>query len=129
TVSMTTMADPRTLTREFMREAWRAYLGVRNEAHDSSYAVPARAETLANLPPTLIVAAELDPLRDEAVHYANQLWQAGCSCELHVLRGAIHGFDALVPDAPMAKTMLTVIVDNLKRELRAAGDRPMSSGS
>jgi acetyl esterase/lipase len=115
--SMKTLADPRTLTREFLSERWRAYLG-----HDRcapQYAAPARALDLTHLPPTLILAGELDPLRDEAVEYARRLWFAAGSCELLVLQGAIHGCDAIAPESAVARASLAWVVSALARGLRA----------
>ncbi len=34
---------------------------------------------------------EFDPLRDEGVHYALKLMQAGVACELHSFPGTFHG--------------------------------------
>lgn len=61
-------------------------------------AVPARADELSSLPPTLITCSELDPLRDEAIDYALRLMWSGVNTELHVFSGTCHGFDSLVPD-------------------------------
>lgn len=47
---------------------------------------------LAGLPPTLIVAAQLDPLREEAEELADRLARAGVATELQVAPGMIHGF-------------------------------------
>jgi acetyl esterase/lipase len=46
----------------------------------------------------LITCAEIDPFRDEAIHYALLLLRAGVSAELHVFPRACHGFDSLLPD-------------------------------
>lgn len=69
----------------------------------SPYAAPARATDLANLPPTFIDVGELDIFRDESVHYAVKLIEAGASVELHVYPGAIHGFDILAPDSGLGR--------------------------
>ncbi len=79
---------------------WRHYLGPDADPETSPYAAPARAKDLSGLPPTAITTAEFDPLRDEAIEYAQRLMEAGIPTELHVVPGAIHAFDGL---APMAK--------------------------
>jgi acetyl esterase/lipase len=113
TPSMQHIADRRTITREFMQDRWRDYLGP--DGQSSPYAVPARAEDVAGLPPTLLLAAEFDPLRDEAMAYALRLWHAAVSCELHVLTGVIHGFDAIAPDAPEAHSAQELVMARLRR--------------
>lgn len=113
TPSMMSLADRRTITSEFMRDRWKDYLGAHGE--HSPYAVPVRAKDVAGLPPTLLLAAELDPLRDEALDYAMRLWYAAVSCEVHVLSGVVHGFDALVPDAPEAHSALGLVIARLRR--------------
>ena len=71
---------------------WNAYLG-EDRTNVSPYAAPARADELGGLPPTYVMTAELDPLRDEGVEYAMRLLHAGVSVELHQFAGAFHGFD------------------------------------
>jgi len=71
---------------------WDYYLGA-DRADVSPYAAPERADDLNGLPPTYIMTAELDPLRDDGLHYAARLLEAGVSVELHQFAGAFHGFD------------------------------------
>ena len=47
---------------------------------------------LGNVPPTLIVTAECDPLRDDGERYAERMRRAGATVELRRYRGMIHGF-------------------------------------
>jgi acetyl esterase/lipase len=76
---------------------WRYYLGS-ERADVSPYAAPARATDLTGLPPTYLMTAELDPLRDEGIEFATRLLAAGVSVDLHQFAGAVHGFD-LFPTA------------------------------
>jgi acetyl esterase len=53
---------------------------------------PLYAETLANLPPTLVLTAEYDPLRDEGKAYADRLAASGVTTAYRHFEGQIHGF-------------------------------------
>jgi acetyl esterase/lipase len=115
TPSMHGIADRRTITREFMRHRWNAYLGKGDVAADAS---PARATDLARLPPAALLVAELDPLRDEAVAYATRLWSSGVGCDLHVFRGGIHGFDVIAPTSSLSKLATDFAISSLRRARR-----------
>ena len=82
-----------------VRTLWRYYLGDRHDtASTSPYAAPARVVEVSGLPPTYVLTAELDPLRDEALEFALRLLGAGVSVELRNVAGAFHGFDTLPTD-------------------------------
>lgn len=67
-------------------DGWRHYLA-RPEDALHPYATPARALRLEGLPPTLLVSARDDPLRDEALAYAERLRAAGVPTCTEVLAG------------------------------------------
>lgn len=52
----------------------------------------ASAETLAGFPPTLLLAAGIDPLRDDALRFAERLRQASVYVELERAEGMPHDF-------------------------------------
>jgi acetyl esterase/lipase len=84
--------------------AWQALLGDRYGAADlPAYAAPARAADLSGLPPAYLDVGSAETLRDEAVAYAQGIWQAGGQAELHVRPGAFHGFDTLAPAAALSR--------------------------
>lgn len=56
------------------------------------YASPLRAESLAGLPPTMVVTGEVDLLRREGDAYARRLAEAGVPVEHRVVPGADHYF-------------------------------------
>jgi len=84
-------ADGHLLSRRDMQWFWREYVGTPEQMAEP-YASPLRAETLAGLPPALVLTAECDPLCDEGLAYAQALQQAGVPMTLREFPGMIHGF-------------------------------------
>ncbi len=65
------------------------YLG---GAQPEPWAYPLEAPSLGVLPPTFLLAAEHDPLRDDSVAFAARMREAGVACECVIGRGLVHGF-------------------------------------
>lgn len=53
---------------------------------------PLQEVNFKDLPPAYVVAAELDPLRDDALGFVRKLKQAGVACKEQCYKGMIHGF-------------------------------------
>jgi acetyl esterase len=81
------------LTKDTMAWFVGHYLGT-TEAKDPSVS-PLYAESLAGLPPALVITAEFDPLRDEGESYAAKMREAGVEVECVRYDGQIHGFVGL----------------------------------
>lgn len=82
------------LTAEKMEDYLNLYQS-KEEDRKNPYFSPLLAEDLTDMPDTLILTAEFDPLRDEGEDYARKLAEAGNRVEVHRIPGALHGFFAL----------------------------------
>lgn len=79
------------LQRETIRWFWSHYLDGATDPPDWR-AMPLRADSLAGLPPALVVTAEFDPLRDDGRHYADRLRDEGVKVTYSHYDGMVHGF-------------------------------------
>jgi triacylglycerol lipase len=59
----------------------------------SFYTAPARAPSLAGLPPTYLCVGGLDLFLEEDTAYALRLSAAGIPTEFHIFPSAYHGFE------------------------------------
>jgi acetyl esterase/lipase len=120
-----THPDPHPLTGEFVwtaesnRFGWSALLGHAPGIDGvSAYAVPARAASLAGLPPTFIGTGALDLFLEEDMEYARRLVRAGVPTELHMYPGVYHGFGQ-TPQARVTQAYQRDYMQALERGLRA----------
>ena len=74
---------------------------------------PLHAPDHTDLPPTLVVAAGQDPLRDDALRYADVLQQAGVPVRRVCYPEAIHGFASIPLFEPAAHAALEEVVAEL----------------
>jgi acetyl esterase/lipase len=103
-------------TAESNRFGWSSLLGI--PAGSPSVppgSVPARVENLAGLPPAFIVTGAIDMFVDEDIEYARRLIAAGVPTELHVVPGAYHGYDLLVPNAKVSRRFTDYWTTALRR--------------
>jgi acetyl esterase len=82
-------------------------------------ASPLLADTLAGLPPALVLTAGFDPLRDEGVAYAQRLSEAGVRASLVSFERQIHGFILMGRVIDEANEAVALCADALKRALQA----------
>lgn len=104
TPSFVQNAEGYLLTASTMRWFWQQYLGEAGDP-DDGYASVLRHADLRDVPPTLVITAEFDPLRDEGEAYAEHLAAVGTDVTLRRFDGMVHGFlgmDGLVPEADLA---------------------------
>ena len=102
------------LTREGMRWFWRHYLKSETQGKDA-YASPLLAESLAGLPPALVLTAECDPLRDEGEAYAARLRDARVPVTLTRYGGMFHGFLRMTRLLDKAKAALDEVAASLRK--------------
>ncbi|GAB3596681.1 alpha/beta hydrolase [Microbacterium tumbae] len=119
--SMNHFVDSPVVTRETALNSWRHYLGEGYPGPDAvdvpPYAVPRRARDLSGLPPAYIAVMEIDPLRDDNLHYARDLLHAGVGVELHLHRGAVHGTAEFAPHSAIGERIVDGLIDALARGL------------
>jgi len=81
----------------------------------SPYALPLKNAQLQGLPPATIIAAEIDPLRDEGKAYADKLQQAGVKVDYKLYSGVTHEFFGMGAVVPKAKEAEQYAADALKK--------------
>lgn len=94
-------------------QAWNWYLPT-TENHNNPDAIPLLADDLDALPPTFIAVAEYDPLRDEAIQYAEKLKAKGVTVKLNLYRGTTHGFFQMGGFISEAKVVMEDMIDFFK---------------
>ena len=80
-------------------------------------AAPLRAADLSGQPPTLVITAGFDPLRDEGHAYAERLRAAKVDVVDHEYPGQIHAFVSLTKAIPQGLAATHEIADYLREKL------------
>jgi acetyl esterase len=107
------------LTGDELRWFAHHYLGASADRRDPRRS-PIHGE-LTGLPPTVVVTAEYDPLRDEGEAYAAALEAAGVDVRARRFDGLVHGFFALAALSPVCAEAVQVTCA-LLREALASGN-------
>jgi acetyl esterase len=74
---------------------------------------PSDTADLKGIAPALVITAEYDVLKGEAVRYADRLRMAGALVEHHDVAGVDHGYDTT--DDERARRTYTLIADHIRR--------------
>ena len=102
------------LSAKEMSWFWDMYLSKSEDGEDSR-ASPYLAKNFAAMPPSKIVVAEMDILRDEGLAYAERLREAGVPVDVTLFHGAPHGFYWLDGVLSQATELDAVIADWVKQ--------------
>jgi acetyl esterase len=95
------------------------YLADKAQFHDWR-ASPLLADSLAKLPPALVITAGFDPLRDEGLDYADRLSAAGTPCHHVCFERQIHGFITMGRVLEEANAAVRLCATELKRAIALA---------
>ncbi len=102
--SIRTHAEAPILTRADLDAFLGHYLGTEGGlAADHPLVSPLHASSLGDLPPTLIQTADLDPLRDEGLAYAEKLRSAGVPVQVTNYPRVPHGFHSFPGATPVGR--------------------------
>ena len=82
---------------------------------------PLRAADLSGLPPTYLVTAGFDPLRDDGEAFGARLTEAGVPVTVRRQEGLVHGFAIMFNASRTARTAITEVAAALRRGLARRG--------
>jgi acetyl esterase len=111
--SMRAADDPFLFNRHSVAWYRRHYLTNPGDAANP-LASPLRAQSLAGLPPALVITAEYDPLRDQGEAYARRLADDGVQVELSRYRGMAHGFFTMAGTVDASRAAIAQAASRLR---------------
>ncbi|MBS7661061.1 alpha/beta hydrolase [Pseudomonas lalucatii] len=106
------------LSQKDMQWFWDHYLPDRSRRQETD-ASPLLTGDLRRLPPTVLITAEHDVLRDEGEAYALKLSEAGVAVSWKRFAGQIHGFFTLLNILPASLSGRAFVVEQIIRQLQA----------
>ena len=95
--------DPHVWSRPHNLFGWSAYLGRAFGTEVSPLAAASRTTDFRGVCPTFIAVGDVDIFAVENIRYAANAAAAGVPVELHVYRGAFHGFATVAPQATVSR--------------------------
>ena len=105
-------ADGYILTKSLMEWFWNHYADPSDRSHPK--ASPLLASDLSGLPPTMVITAQFDPLRDEGDAYARALQAAGVPVRHLQARGHIHTSITMVDALPSGRPPREEMAEGLR---------------
>ena len=105
--------DAPALTTADMAKYLRLYTGQEPHEITDPRAAPLLTADLAGMPPAMIAACELDPLRDEATVWHDRLTRAGVPSRLCLGEGLVHGCMRARRMSPPAMRLFEAICEGL----------------
>lgn len=124
--SMRTADDPFLFNRHSVAWYRQHYLATDEDAVNP-LASPLRAESLAGLPPALVITAEYDPLRDQGEAYAARLADDGVTVELSRYPGMVHGFFAMAGTVDAGRMAIAQAASRLRAWFGLGGPAELDS--
>ena len=115
-------------TTEKRRLSRDLYVGAHRDLTDPRLS-PIFSDALSRLPPTLMITAELDPLRGEGEPYAAKLRQAGVSVDHVRYNGVMHGFFSQSGFLQTGRAAVAFLADTLKQFTLSDGLPPTEGGT
>lgn len=107
-------AEKHFLTRRTILWFYEQYLNGPDDAADPRFA-PLETPDLSGLPPTLLIVAGYDPLRDEGLAYGERLRQAGVEVTVSNYEGMLHGFVTMADVVDKGMEAIDEISDALRK--------------
>lgn len=104
-----------------MKWFWNHYIADPS-ARRHPFASPLHASSHAALPPALIIVADLDPLRDEGIAYADSLSRAGTSVSLLRYDAMPHGFVSFAGVTDRAEHAIAQAADWARKHVAAPAE-------
>ena len=108
-------ADAPLLSAELMKWFLHVYQGTASP-HDWRLA-PSAEPNVSSLPATLVLAAEVDPLRSEGELWAQRVAATGVPVEHHVIPGTFHSFYGLADQLGEARKAQQIVTDTMRASL------------
>lgn len=105
------------LTAAMMGWFWQLY-GAGESLIEDPLASPLRAPDLSGMPPTTVITAEFDPLRDEGEALATRLQAAGVPVQVQRCEGMIHGFISMAPFVDRGAEVLAHAATHVREALQ-----------